>query len=274
MYILKKKSSKKFTPIRGKRQKVLKIRKFLLFSACIILFAGCIWGLKEAAGILFNTTRRPAWLEWHLKRVNITGESGPLVEEVAKYISFEEGDVMTHSDSATVERLLSTNIKELKKVSVWRNLFNGNLNIKIKKHKPFALIKTESKDYLMEEGGLIFPDDKAPENGDLFKITAEGQIKDDLLPKELVELVKALKTADDIGLEETLLDLGDNTFSLKLREGTARMGGFKKGPEKIIYLAGVLKESSKRGFTKPFEINFDYFNDGKIYLKPTNEREN
>ena len=274
MYILKKKSSKKFTPIRGRRQKVLKIRKFLIFTACIIVFAGCIWGLKAAAGIVFNTTHRPSWLEWHLKKINITGESGPLVEEVAKYITFEEGDVMTHSDSAALGRLLSTNIKELKKVSVWRNLFNGNLNIKIKKHKPFALIKTVSKDYLMEEGGLIFPDDKAPENGDLFKITVEGQIKDDLLPKELVELVKALKTADDIGLEETLLDMDKNTFSLKLKEGTARMGGFKKGPDKILYLAKVLKESAKRGFKKPFDIDFDYFNDGKIYLKPTIEREN
>ena len=269
MYILKKNSKRKFTPIRGRRQKILRLKKIFLFLLCIAVFCGGIWGLKKAAALAFNTESRPSWLEWHVKDINITGETGPITEEVKKYISVKEGDVMTHSDSAAVERLLKTNLKELKKVSVWRNYLNGNLNIKIKKHIPFALIITENKNYLFEEGGLVFPDDKSPENEHLFKIKANSQIKDDLLPQELVELVKALKNANTIGLKETFWNVESNTFSLLLKDGKAEMGSFKDGPLKVSYLARVLKESDKRGFKTPFEINFDYFNDGKIYLKPT-----
>ncbi len=269
MYILNKKSKKKFTPIRGRRQRILRFKKIVLFLVCIAVLCGGVWGLKKAAALIFNTESRPSWLEWHIKNINISGETGPVIEEVKKYISVKEGDVMTHTDTVAVQKLLKTNLKELKKVNVWRNYINGNLNIKIKKHTPFALIETEHKNYLLEEGGFVFPDDKSPENEHLFRFKAKGQIKDDLLPKELVELIKALKTADSIGLKETYLDMENNTFSLILKDGKAEMGGFKDGPAKIIYLARVLKESGKRGFKTPFEINFDYFNDGKIYLKPT-----
>ena len=192
-----------------------------------------------------------------------------MIEEVQKYITVKTGDVMTHTDTVAVQKLLKTNLKELRKVVVWRNYFNGNLNIKIKKHIPFALIKTGNKTYLLGENGMVFPDDKSPENEHLFKVKALGQIKDDLLPKELVELIKVLKAEQSIGFEEISLNMENNTFSLVLKDGRAEMGGFKDGPSKISYLARVLRESGKRGFKTPFEINFDYFNDGKIYLKPT-----
>lgn len=269
MYILKKNSKRKFTPIRGRRQRILRLKKIFLFLLFIAVLSGSIWGLKKVACIVLNTQPRPSWLEWHIKSINITGETGPLIQEVQKYITVKPGDIMTHTDAVAVQRVLKINLKELKKVRVWRNYFNGSLNIKIKRHIPFALILGDNKNYLMEESGLIFPDDKSPENEHLFKVKAQGKIKDDLLPKELVELVKALKTADGIDIEETLLNMDKMSFSLILKEGKAEMGDFKNGPLKIAYLMRVLKESGKRGFKTPFEINFNYFNDGKVYLKPT-----
>lgn len=269
MYTVNKNARKRFTPIRSKRQKALRLRRFIIIIVSIALLIGAFFALKKAAALLFNAAARPSWLEWHIKKINISGEEGDIIGEIEKYISFNEGDAVTHADAAGLERILELNLKELKSVRVWRNFFNGNLNIKIKKHTPFARLKTPSKTYLIEEGGLIFNDDKTPVNPPLFEVSIQGQIKAELLPKEFVELIKALKFSADLDIKEVSVDWEDNSFTLKLKSGSADMGGVKNGPAKLGRLKSVLAEAEKRGFKEPYEINFNYFNDGKIYLKPT-----
>lgn len=269
MYTGNKNARKRFTPIRSKRQKALRLRRFIIILASIAVLIGAFFALKKAAGLLFNAEARPSWLEWHVKKINVSGEEGDILHEIKKYITFNEGDAVTHADAAGLERILSRNLKELKSVSVWRNFFNGSLNIKIKKHTPFARLKTPDKTYLLEEGGLVFNDDKTPINPPLFEVSVQGQIKGELLPKEFVELIKALKAASALDIAEAAADLENSTFKLKLKSGFADMGSIKAGPEKLARLKSVLAEAEKRGFKKPYDINFNYFDDGKIYLKPT-----
>lgn len=269
MYTRKKNVKKRFTPIRGKRQKELKLKRFFLGIIALVLIMGLLFAFYKAAGMFFNAERRPDWLEWHIKKINITGENGYLAEEVKKYISYEEGDMLTHSDVVALEDFLAANLKDLKEVCIHRNFFNGNLNVKIKRHTPYARLKAPGKNYLIEEGGLVFGDDESAEYKELFSISLTEQIKGELLPKELVELIKALKTADALDLEEILVDMESSSFTLKLKNVQADMGGFRSGPDKIKYLKKVLSESEKRDFEKPFKIDFNYFKDGKIYLKPT-----
>lgn len=269
MYTVNKNARKRFTPIRSKRQKALRLRRFIIILVSIVLLAGAFFALKKAAGLIFNAETRPSWLVWHVKKINISGEEGDIVYDVEKYISFNEGDAVTRADASGLERILSRNLKELKSVSVWRNFFNGNLNIKIKKHMPFARLKTPSKTYLIEEGGLVFNDDKTPVNPPLFEVSVQGQIKGELLPKEFVELIKALKASAVLDIKEVSVDLEDYSFNLKLKSGFADMGGIKDGPKKLGRLKSVLAEAQRRGFKEPYDINFNYFDDGKIYLKPT-----
>lgn len=269
MLLRKKKGARRFAPIRGKREKALRIKRmFFALSACVVVLA-FFFVLGKAADMLFDAKSRPQWLQWHVKKVNISAEDETLSEEILKYVTFKQGDAVSYLDCSALEEMLQDNMKELKKVSVWRNYFNGDLNIKIKKHEPFARIKTEKKNYLAAENGLIFNEEKSPRDDSLLEIKTLGEIKGEFLPKEFVELVKAVKNETDLAVEEFTVDLGRSSFGLKLEGASADMGGLKGGAEKIKVLKRIIAESSRRGFKEPFEINFNYFGDGKVYLRPS-----
>ncbi|WP_428065586.1 cell division protein FtsQ/DivIB [Candidatus Proelusimicrobium volucris] len=265
----KKKATRRFAPIRGKREKALRIKRIILvLSAFAVIFA-VFFVLNKAADMIFDAKSRPQWLQWHVKKINVGGEDGAIAEEVKKYITFKEGDAISYSDCSALEGLLEDNLKELKKVSVWRNYFTGDLNVKIKKHEPFGRIETENKNYLFAENGLIFNDDKSPRYEALLKIKTEGEIKGEFLSKEFVELVKAVKGETDLSVEEFTVNMDKQSFGLTLKGAYADMGGLKDGAGKIKVLERVMAESARRGFKEPFKIDFNYFNDGKIYLKPS-----
>lgn len=265
----KKKSARRFAPIRGKREKALRIKRIILTLSAFAVILAIFFALNKAADMIFDAKSRPQWLQWHVEKINISGEEGAIAEEVGKYITFKKGDAVSYSDCTALEGLLENNLKELKKVSVWRNYFTGDLNIKIRKREPFARIEGEKKSYLFAENGLVFNDDKSPQYASLLAVKAEGEIKDEFLPKEFVELVKAVKAETGLPVEEFTVNMDSSVFSLRLKGAYADMGGLKDGAAKIKVLKRIMAESSRRGFKGPFEINFNYFGDGKVYLRPS-----
>lgn len=269
MVLKKKKSQRRFAPIRGKREKALKRRRIIFVLAALAVIFALGFGLRKAADLIFDADARPQWMRWHLKKINIVGEEGAVVNEIEKYIPFKEGEALSYLDCSALENILENNLKELDRVSVRRNFFNGDLNISVKKREAFARLAADKRNYLFTEDGFIFADEQDPRYDGLFQVKASGQIKDDLLPKEFVELVKAVKTETGLPVKDFFVDFDESSFKVELEGVRADMGGIKNGADKIKALKRILEESSARGFKKPFDINFNYFSDGKIYLKPS-----
>lgn len=269
MYIRKQAPKRYCTPVRGRKQKTRKIKQIILILLMLAVIAGAFFALKKASSFLFSV-KKPAWLEWRLKKVRITGATSNTAYEVSKYLSLNEGDRMTFRDANNLEKWLKSNIKQLEKVSVSRGLISKDLSIKIKKRPALARVKVENKTLYLGASGLLFGDEDLKKNTDITEVSVSGKIKGDILPKELVKLIKELSAEKTLKLKDIKIDLDKESFSLQIQDTAAvDMGGFYNAEAKLEKLADILQVSRDRILKKPYSVNFSYFEDGKIYLKPT-----
>lgn len=238
-----------------------------------------VLGLNKLSAVLFSLNG-PEWAKWRIKEIKITGATPEARYEVLKYIGFDAGDHITARDAANLESMLKYNLKQFSRVSVRRGWFDGRLKIEVKKQTPLARIITEDKTFLLAPSGVFFADDGQQDSA-LLPVYVKDGGKSDFLPQELVKLIKALGGAAGIGsagntggaqtprVSAAALDMDARTFSVQLGAGAAfaDMGSFSDYGRKITRLGQVMRAAQAKGLKQPYDINFNYFEDGKIYLK-------
>ncbi|MDR1123692.1 MAG: FtsQ-type POTRA domain-containing protein [Elusimicrobiota bacterium] len=272
MYTIKKSPKKRLTPVRGRKARIARFKKILFAAAAAAFLVLAALGLNKLSAVLFEISG-PEWARWRIKEIKITGATPEARYEVLKYVGFDTGDHITARDAANLEDMLQSSLKQFSDISVRRGWFDGQLKIKVKEQTPLARIITEDKTFLLAPSGAFFADDGREAAAALLPVYVKDKGKSDFLPQELVKLIKALGNAGGIDggqrVSAAALDMGAKTFSLQLGEDTAfaDMGGFADYARKTARLGQVIREARARGLRQPYDINFNYYEDGKIYLK-------
>lgn len=256
-------------PVRARKNTARKIKQIIFI---ILIALGCVlafFAVKKISAAAF-ALNGPNKLSWRLKNVRITGESQNAAYEVSKYVTFNEGDTLTRKDCVNLKNMLASSLRQLESVSVKRKLFSKELIIKIKKHKAIARLIIGGETYYLAPQGIIFPDEDLKENTRLLDVYFESEIKSDFLPQELVKLINDILISKNIDIERVNINTDTKTFSLKIKDtALAQMGAFDNVREKIKTLTNVIEASKGRSLKTPYTINLKYFNDGKVYLKPS-----
>lgn len=269
MYIRKQPPKRYLTPVRGKKQKARKIKKIIFLLTISAILLGAFFAVKNARRIT-AALGRPAWTEWHLGKVRITGVDKSAAYEVSKYINFAAGQSVTRRDCVNLENTLLQNMRRYDKISVNRNFFNKELLIKIKKHVKIAKVNTEYKMLYLAKKGVLFSDNNSPSDSALLNVTLKGKIKSEFLPQEFVKLIEELNSVKNFKFQEVILDLDNESFALNIEpQISAEMGGVKGFKQKLNSLFTVIETARSRDLKAPYSINLKYFDDGKIYLTPT-----
>jgi cell division septal protein FtsQ len=273
MYISKKSPKKRLAPVSGRKARAALLKKILFVTGAAAVLVLAALGINKLSAVLFDLGG-PEWAKWRIKEIKITGATPEARYEVLKHVGFDAGDHISMRDAANLEDMLKADLKQFSLVSVRRGLFDGRLKIKVRKHAPIARIITEDKTFLLAPSGVFFTDDGHGDAAALLPVYVRDGKKSDFLPQELVKLIKALG-ADGFGgaqipqVSAAALDMDAGTFSLQLGESAAfaDMGVFADYARKSARLAQVMRAARARGLRQPYDINFNYFEDGKIYLK-------
>jgi len=253
-------------PVRRSRAKAWRAKQLFLIFSIILISAAVLAGAQMLAKAYFSGGTR---LAWRLKNIRITGESKDAAYEVSKYIGFEEGDVMTSRDAANLEAMLLANLRFLESASVKRNLLNKDLIIKIKKRAPAAKIIDGGRIVFMDKKGILFTDGELQNTPSLLPVYITAKTKSDFLPQELVELIKELSAFDAIAFESAALDMQTGVWNIKFNDGSrAVLRGFETPAGKLKALAAVYEAATGKKLKKPYDIDLNYYNYGKVYLKP------
>lgn len=268
MYKRKKSPKKSVGAVRKSRRSAGRIKKVLIFLSAIALFGLAAFGFSKLSAVFF-ALGGPSWAHWRLGEIKITGGTPDSRYEVFKRIGFEAGDIITARDAANLETTLKAGLKQLAAVQVSRNFFNKQLTVKIKKQTPQARIITGGKTLYLAPGGVLFSDAEINDgDGTLLPIYFKDKTKADFLPQELVKLINELKAAKNLPLNAAEIDAEDKTFSLNIGgDISADMGGWAQGGRKISALSKLIENARAKNLKPPYDINFNYFEYGKIYLK-------
>ena len=263
MYILKKKPSKKhLAPVRGRKARAVLVKKILFAVLIIALFGLAAAGFSKLSAVFFAAN-------WRLKEVKISGGDAGARYEVYKYVGFETGDAVTARDAANLQAMLKVNIKQISEVKVRRGFFDKELKITIKKQPPVARIIRESGAFYLAPAGIFFTDAEFKEIRALLPVYLKDKTNSDFLPQELVELIQALAALKDPRITAAAVDMDAKVFFVQAdgEAAFADMGGFEAWGRKLKTLARIMQSAREKKLKQPYDINFKYFEDGKIYLK-------
>ena len=266
MYLKKKSSKRKtFAPISAKRQKKRRIKRFfLLFMVCLFLFL-CFWSISKGFEYVFE--HKNQWFSWKAKSFVIKADDEYTQQQIQDLLSFKEDSVISAEDAENLQSILKTKLIQLQTAQVKRGFFSKKLYIKTKNYDILAKVDTKDKSYLLSTTGVLFNYDKAKVPENILRIQTEEEIKGEFLSQELVKLVKDIAKSSMKNFDFMQVNPKKETFSFYLKDGSVvDMGLFDLYNDKIAVLKDIMDVADKKGFKKPYKIDFGYFKNGKIYL--------
>ena len=263
MYTLKKKTSKKhLAPVRGRKARAVLLKKILFAVLATLLFGLTALGFSKLSAVFFAAN-------WRVKDIKISGGDAGARYEVYKYIGFEPGDAVTSRDAANLQAMLKANIKQLADIKIKRGFFDKELKIIIKKHPQLARIIRQSGAFYLAPTGVFFTDAEFKEGQSLLPVYLKDKTNNDFLPQELVELIQALAALKDPQITAAAIDMDARVFFVQAdgEAAFADMGGFEDWRPKLKTLPKIMQSARDKKLKQPYDINFKYFEDGKIYLR-------
>ena len=266
MYLQKKSSKRKtFAPINARKRKKLRIKRFFLaFTICLFLFL-CFWSLKKGFEYIFE--HKNQWFTWKAKAFVIEAEDDFTKEQIKDLLSFRENTLISGEDAKNLQNTLQTKLNQIQKVQVKRGFFSKKLYIKTKNYEVLSKLQNKDNSYLLSTTGVLFNYDRAAIPPQVLQLKTDEEIKSEFLPQELVKLLKDVSQSSLKDIAYVEVSLKKETFKLIFTDGTVvSMGSFDAYNDKILALKDIIDISQKKGIKGPYNINFNYFNKGKIYL--------
>ncbi len=157
---------------------------------------------------------------FHVKRIDIKGNSYIKSDEVLTLLDMEQGDNILSWDMNKARQRLQ-NHPWIKEVSISRSFVPATVKVTLTEHKPKATLFLKDRPYLISEEGLAFASSTDKYYGIL--ISARDYTRDDMkqgLDQVLNNAIEAarLVTAKGFQLSDILIEPG-GLVDLKLKDG-------------------------------------------------------
>ncbi|MBN1621923.1 MAG: FtsQ-type POTRA domain-containing protein [Endomicrobiales bacterium] len=245
-----------------KRERTFKIRK--LFTAVVFLavLSALGWaGYKSISYFVFDTGY------FDIKKIEIKGLKDVTQSEIMALLPFRLGDNLFKVWISVTEKNLRECKPELKKVDIKRKW--QRLLIKLEERKPIACLNVENRKFGIDEDNIPFPLRGVWAGAELPEIVAKDTSeREDIL--DFIELLLSESKDFYDSISRFYIEPGNNiVFVLKndtkVYWGPAKKSKLKPKIEKLLQV----KEEAKKKFAGIEYINMNYFDDGRIVVKPS-----
>jgi cell division septal protein FtsQ len=260
----------KITPRKKTLEKQRRRNMVALFFLCLIVFG--YLSFPKILNLLENY-RKPNWMISRIDSVQIKGISDNQTKDIQDFIKIVPGTLYKDVDTAKLEVKLKDNFSWIRNAYALKSRIFKKLKIRIEPRNPIAIVTfiQNGKTGLLDENGDIFNAADFEPKTDLLKLelnSKDNQKK--LSPKTIsfiagfIELSKKLDAKVSVMKYSTITKRAE----IVLQDDTRILwGNFEYPHEKIDRINQILKKAKAALLMPgPYEINLEYFEQGKAYL--------
>ena len=254
--------TKRSVKVRKKRS-VSFLKPILLFCFFVALCLGGYWAAKRAYAAI-SAARMG---QWKPSAVVISGVEGSLLSEISAETEGKINQPFSSQDAQKLQSSLVRKYPQLRRIQVQRSLFTSKLKISVKRRTPIARFTQEGQEFFMDEDGTVYAD---PHPDPLLAVTQVeliGQVPQNL-GDEFAEFVSSvLKLKKQLHFSNLRFDLKKDTVTMFLPDGSVLDFGAAKSLRQKTRRAAQIQAHAQQNHLTPYELDFTYFEDGKVFLR-------
>lgn len=257
----------------GRKKKVRKrfsfssLKPFLLFLFFVALcFAGYVGASKAYRA--FSASRIGKWTP---KAVNISGVDGELAKQLQNAGNAKLDKTFSLADAAALEQELGRKYPQIRQISVKRGLWSGKLKITAKRREAVAkFVLPDGSVRFIDEDSTVYTDPNPDPLAQVPFVELEGNVPAQL-GSEFVGLVQStLKLKDQLDFAFLRFNADKDTVRMYLPDDSIiNFGPAKNLKDKARRAAQIEALCAQRSLPVPHELDFAYFDDGKVFLRQT-----
>ena len=254
----------------GKKKRVVRRKKgssFFFKLIFLLFFLGICAGVIWAAVKTYHLITSSQISDWHVKTVAVSGVTGGFNKELLALSVPYEGKPFAVKDAVALRGEIIKKYPMLKDVSVKRGLLSGKLKVSAEHRTPLAkfVLPDKSVKYI-DPDSTVYSDP----NPDLLHpvpfVELEGPAPEKL-NKEFIDLVEStLKLGKELDFAFLRMNLTENTVKMYMPDGSEIDFGKAANLKKKAARAAQIIARSRGRYDKPYALNFDFFEDGKVFL--------
>ena len=255
----------------GRKKKVRKkvsfsfLKPFLLFLFFVALCFAAYVGVSKTYQA-FSASRIGKWTP---KAVSVSGVDGELAKQLQAAGQAKLQKAFSIADASALEKTLSKKYPQLQRVSVTRGLWSGKLKIVAKRRQAVAkFVLPDGSVKFVDEDSTVYTDPNPDPLAQVPFVELEGSIPEKL-GGEFVELVQStLKLKDQLDFAFLRFNTDKDTVRLYLPDDSViNFGPAKNLKAKARRAAQIEALCAERNLPVPHELDFAYFDDGKVFLR-------
>ena len=205
---------------------------------------------------------------WKPHQIVVTGVTGEFYKNIYALSAPKQDKPFSVKDAVALRDTILTKYPMLKNVSVKRGLVKGVLTVAVERRTPVAKFILANQTKYIDADSVIYTDPNPDTLQSVPSIELEGDIPEKISP-ELVALVEStLKLKRNLEFSVLRMNLTDNTIKLFTPEGCLVDFGQATDLRKKAARAAQIIALSRGKYPPPFELNFQFFENGKIFLIP------
>ncbi len=238
------------------------------FKLILLLFlTGICAGVLWAAVKTYHLITSSQISNWHVKTVAVTGVTGRFAKDLHALAAPYEGKPFAVKDAVALRGEIIKKYPMLKGVSVKRGLLSGKLKLSAEHRSPLAKFVLPDKTVkYIDPDSTVYADP----NPDLLHpvpfVELEGPAPEKL-GAEFVDLVEStLKLGKELDFAFLRMNLTKNTVKMYMPDGSEIDFGKAVNLKKKAARAAQIIARSRGRYDKPYRLNFEFFDDGKVFL--------
>ena len=257
----------------GRKKKVRKkhslssLKPLLLFLFFVALcFAGYV-GVSKTYEV-FSSSRLS---KWSPKAVSVSGVDGDLAKQLQAAGKTKLEKTFSIADAASFEKELSKKYPQLRRVNITRGLWSGKLKISAKRRQAVAkFLLPDGSVRFIDQDSTVYSDPNPDPLAQVPFVELEGTIPAKL-GEEFVELVQStLKLKDQLDFAFLRFNTDKDTVKMYLPDDSIiNFGPAKNLRAKARRAAQIEEVCAERKIPSSHELDFTYFDDGKVFLRQT-----
>ncbi len=262
-----------YRPAAGSLGRKKKIRKqaslsFLKSIVFFFIFIGLCFAAYVGISKTYQAFSASRLGNWKPTSVAVSGAEGDLARQIQKEANSFIGKEFAISHAVSLQSRLIKKYPQLRQVSVKRGLLSGKLKITLHRREPVAkFVLPDQSVRFIDQDSTIYADPNPDSRFVVPYVELEGTVPEKL-GTEFVDLVESsLKLKDQLDFAFLHFSPSSDTVRMHMPDGCVINFGQAKKLRQKARRAAQIEEIAKEGYPHPHELDFSYFDDGKVFLR-------
>lgn len=256
----------------GRKKKNRKKASFSFLKPLVffLIFVGLCFAAYLGASKTYAAFSASRLGKWKPKAAVVSGADGVMGKELQAAADKKLNAVFSVQDAVALQSALAKKYPQLRRISVKRGILSGKLKISVKRRVPVAkFILPDGAVRFIDEDSTVYADPNPAPLLTVPFVELEGSVPEKL-GAEFVGLVQsALKLKDQLDFAFLRFNAGADTVRMYLPDECVINFGPAKNLREKARRAAQIEALAKEGFAHPHELDFTYFDDGKVFLRQT-----